>query len=134
MDSMWINRETYERLVTKAAQSEFLASALASAEKRAEDAERALQGERSAKDWQALQLISRVATKHGQYGLDYETPIPQAPPANGYTHEPTEIDYAKLEFYKQCARNAGKSEEDAQMRWEAEMRGEGLPIETEVEQ
>lgn len=131
---MWLRREIYERLVTEASQSKFLAAALASAEKRAADAESALQGERSAKDWLTLQLASRVITKHGQYGLDHAPPTPIEPNPKGYTHEPTEIDYAKLEFYKKCARDTGHDEQDAVNRWEAEMRGEGLPIELEAEQ
>lgn len=131
---MWLKREDYERLVTQAAQCQFMETALAAAEKRAEDAENALASERSAKDWLTLQLSSRVITKHGGYGLEHEPkPAPVFHP-QGYTHDPTEIDLAKLEFYKRCARDAGRDEEDAVMRWEAEMRGEGLPIELEAEQ
>ena len=65
------------------------------------------------------------------------TPL-EPPPVNhpkGYTHDPTEIDLAKLEYYKECARRAGHDEEDALAKWEAEMRGEGLRIEeSETEQ
>jgi len=131
---MWLSKSDYERLITLAAQSEFLSKALESAEKRAEDAEKALASERSSKDWLTLQLSSRLVTKSGQYGLDHEKPVPTPIPANGYTHEPTDVDYAKLEYYKTCAKNAGKDEQDAVMKWEAEMRGEGLQIETEAEQ
>lgn len=133
---MWLKREDYERLVTQSAQSEFLSKALESAEERAELAEHSLAAERSNKDWLTLQLASRVVTKHGQYGLDYEKPSEKPPVEHpkGYTHEPTEYDLAKLEFYKRCALEAGKDEEDAIQKWEAEMMGESLPIEYEAEQ
>lgn len=124
---MFVKREDYERLVTQAAKCQFLTTALAAATKRAEDAESALSSERGNKDWLTLQLASRVVTKHGQYGLEHEKPVKtEVPSPQGYTHDPTEIDLAKLEFYKKCAREAGKDEEDAVLKWEAEMRGEGL--------
>jgi hypothetical protein len=137
---MWLSKEAYERMLTQAAQSEFLSKALASAEKRAEDAESALASERGSKDWLMLQLSSRVITKHGQYGLDYEKPLPKgvdepkSPHPKGWLKEPDETDYAKLEYYKLCYRNAGMPEERAELRWEAEMRGENPPLECEVEQ
>lgn len=105
--------------------------------KRAVAAEDRLAEERASKDWMITQLTSRFVTKQGGYALDHEPPSKaELPPSRpkGYTHDPTEIDLAKLEFYKQCARSAGKDEDDAVMRWEAEMRGEGLPIEYEAEQ
>ena len=131
---MWIQRAIYENLVKQAAQSESLVKALQSAEKRAEDAESALASERSNKDWMISQLTSRFLTKQKSYGLDNEPPKiePESHP-KGYTHDPTTIDLAKLEYYKQCAVQAGKDEEDGVMRWEAEMRGEGLSIEMDTE-
>ena len=83
--------------------------------------------ERQSKDWLTLQLASRVITKHGGYGLD-EKPVPveAQPNPKGFIREPTYEDDAKLEFYKQCAVNAGKSIEDAVDKWEAEMRGETI--------
>ena len=110
---------------------------LSAALRRAVDAEKRLDAERSSKDWAILQLTSRFVTKQGGYALDTEPPAkiePNKGHPKGYTHEPTEIDYAKLEFYKRCAVEAGHDESDAERRWEAEMRGEGLPIEYEAEQ
>lgn len=132
---MFLRREDYERLVRLAAQAEFLQNALASAEQRAEDAEKALASERGNKDWLTLQLASRVVTKHGQYGLDHEAPKPvePIPVPQGFTHNPTELDYAKLDFYKKCYRDAGMDEEKAEERWNAEMRGEFVPLESESE-
>ena len=132
--SMWIKREDYERLVTQAAQCEPLKDSLAVALERARSAEDILAVERNAKDHLITQLTSRFLTKQGSYGLDHEPQPKPEPHPKGYTHEPSEYDLAKLEFYKQCARNAGKDEDDAVMRWEAEMRGESLPIESETEQ
>lgn len=99
--------------------------------RRAEAAEERLAAERQRHDWLALQLVSRVVTKHGGYGLDEVKAEPPAPHPRGFTHEPDDMDMAKLEFYKQCARDAGVEDpdSDAQRRWEAEMRGEELPIE-----
>ena len=125
---MWLSRADYERLLTQAAQSEFLANALKSAEKRAEDAESALASERSSKDWMVSQLTSRFLTKQQTYGLDDE-PRKAEPVSHpkGYTHEPSVIELAKLEYYKQCARDAGRPEEEGELIWEAEMRGESMP-------
>jgi hypothetical protein len=133
---MWLNKDDYERLTMLAAQSEFLIDARDKAEARALLAEQNLASERAGKDWLTVQLASRVVTKHGGYGLDHEAPSrtePQSHP-KGYTHEPTEMDLAKLDFYKKCAREADRDEEDAVQKWEAEMRGESLPIEYESEQ
>lgn len=97
-------------------------------------AEGQLAEERRAKDALVVQLASRVVTKHGGYGLDNPAPIPPAPEtANNYTHEPTEMDKAKLDYYKRQARAAGQPEELAQQIWEAELRGEQIvyPYETE---
>lgn len=130
---MFLKREDYERLVTQAAQCEFYKSAMELAVKRAEEAESALQGERSGKDWVVTQLASRLVTKSGQYGLDHKLEPPEPPEPSKYTHEPSDLDYAKLEYYKQCYRDAGLPEEKAEQRWEAEMRGMSLPLESEME-
>lgn len=87
-------------------------------------AESQLAIERQSKDWMVVQLASRLATKHGTYGLDHEAPKPLAPHPKQWTHEPSEVDLAKLEFYKKSYREAGKSEEEAEAIWETEMRGE----------
>ena len=116
---MWITRRELARLERE----------LKLALRRAERAEDLLAAERQAKDWLTLQLTSRVVTKQGGYGLESEPPPKQIEPQGhpqGYTHEPTDIDLAKLEWYKQCAVNAGKPEEDAVEKWEAEMRGQVL--------
>lgn len=104
---------------------------LSTALKRASDAENDLRAERQAKDWLTLQLSSRLVTKSGQYGLDHivpprttETTTTITPHPKRFTHEPTEIDFAKLEYYKECYRREGKSEDEAELLWEAEMRGE----------
>ena len=132
---MWLHKERYEELIKAAAQLELMVQGLAAAEKRAVAAEEALTAERAAKDWLAVQLASRVITKHGGYGLEQERAQPSpAPHPRGFTHEPTVMDLAKLEFYKQCAAAAGKDEQDAIDKWEQEMRGEELQIESEVEQ
>ena len=133
---MWISREDYERLVTEAAQCGPLKETLAVALERARSAEDILAVERNAKDWLITQLTSRFLTKQGSYGLDHEPrPVEPVNHPKGYTHDPTEIDLAKLEYYKECARRAGHDEEDGVAKWEAEMRGEGLRIEeSETEQ
>lgn len=104
---------------------------LAHAVRRADGAEKALADERQRHDWLILQLTNRVVTKHGGYGLEETKPVNEPPksPQKGYTHEPTVEDLDKLEYYKLCYRNAGMDEELAQTRWEAEMRGEFMPIE-----
>lgn len=97
--------------------------------KRASEAEQQLAAERQSKDWLLVQLTSRIVTKNGGYGLDHQPPEP-APsltrPANprGFIREPSDLDNAKLEYYKKSYREAGKSEEEAELIWEAEMRGE----------
>ena len=112
---MWVTRREIARLERE----------LKHALQRAESAEQSLAAERQAKDWLTLQLASRVITKHGGYGLEHEPVKPEVvQPPNGFIRQPTEIDEAKLEFYKRCAREAGKPEEDAIERWQAEMRGE----------
>lgn len=113
---MWLSRRELARLERE----------LKNALQRAAEAEHRLDAERQAKDWLTLQLSSRLVTKTGGYGLDHEMPKSAAatPHPRNYTHEPSDIDYAKLEYYKQCAANVGRSEEDAVQRWEAEMRGE----------
>ena len=103
---------------------------LTNAVKRANDAEERLQSERASKDWMIQQLTSRFVTKQGLYGLDNQ-PTPLAPtPAHpkGFLRDPTPEDEAKLEYYIRCAINADipNPEEDATMRWEAEMRGESI--------
>jgi hypothetical protein len=116
---MWVSRSELRRLLAQ----------ISAAESRAKRAEEALAAERQSKDWLTLQLTSRLVTKSGQYGLDHEKSEPSQPSSphphpRGYTRDPTEIDLAKLEWYKQCAVAAGKDEDDALMKWEAEMRGE----------
>lgn len=125
---MWITTRELRRLERE----------LAQAVKRAEDAEDRLASERQAKDWLTLQLASRLATKHGGYGLDHLPPESQvdvkSPHPKGYIRDPDEIDTAKLEYYKKCYRDEGKSEDDAVKIWEAEMRGETPTYEYEQEQ
>lgn len=114
---MWISRREIARLERE----------LKSALQRAADAEERLQSERSSKDWMIQQLTSRFIAKQGLYGLDSEKVVPQPHP-KGFLREPTPEDEAKLEYYIRCAHNAGipNAEEDATMRWEAEMRGESI--------
>jgi hypothetical protein len=92
--------------------------------KRAAVAEDRLAAERAAKDWAILQLTSRFIVKQGAYGLDAEPPQPTPSDPRRFVRLPTEEDDAKLEYYKQCYREAGKSEDEAVVLWEAEMRGE----------
>ena len=123
---MWISRRGLVRLERE----------LSRAIRRAEAAEQALAAERQGKDWLTVQLASRIVTKHGGYGLAHEPPPPAPPPQphpRGFVRDPTEIDYAKLEYYRQCARQAGKSEEEAEHIWEAEMRGESVRYEYDDE-
>src|SRR5690242_13137111 len=131
---MWLPRAEYQRLVEQAARCQFVEQACQLAEARTEEAEKQLAAERAAKDWMVTQLTSRFVTKQGGYGLDH-APQPVMPTAHpkGYTHEPSEMDMAKLEYYKDCARAAGVDEGDAIEKWEAEMRGESLVIEAEAE-
>ena len=111
---MWVSRRELARLERE----------LSEALRRAKAAEDALCAERQSKDWIVTQLASRVVTKHGGYGLDHDPPKPQQPHPKQWTHEPNEVDLAKLEYYKECYRAAGKSEQEAEMIWETEMRGE----------
>jgi len=123
---MWVSRAEMRRLLQQ----------VAAAETRAQRAEDALAAERASKDWLTVQLASRVVTKHGQYGLDHAAPTKEPPPPAipaGFTHVPDERDYAKLEWYKQLARQRGESEDYAEKIWEAEMRGEPLPYQVEVD-
>ncbi len=101
---------------------------LARAIKRADEAEERLAAERQRHDWQSLQLVSRVVTKHGGYGLEETQAEPVVPQPNpkGFTHEPTPEDIDVLDFYKRAAAEAGKDESDAMQKWEAHMRGENL--------
>lgn len=89
-----------------------------------------LASERQNANWTILQLTSRVVTKHGGYGLDYE-PQPKEIPAtvnpSGYTHEPTQQDYDYLEWLKSEAKTYGRPESEAIAYWEARMRGE-MPV------
>ena len=92
--------------------------------------------ERQGKDWLVTQLASRVVTKHGQYGLDHEKPKEIEVPAHpqGFIREPTEMDLIRLQQYQKWAREAGvpNADEDAQARWEAEMRGETVQYSDEA--
>lgn len=125
---MWITRRELARLERE----------LSVALRRAERAEESLASERASKDWLVTQLTSRVVTKHGGYGLEHEAPLRQSPPVNprGFIRDPTDADDAKLDYYKRCFAEAGKSEDEAVALWEAEMRGESpaYPYESEVEQ
>jgi hypothetical protein len=121
---MWLSKREIARLERE----------LSAALQRAKAAEDALAAERQAKDWLVLQLASRVITKHGGYGLDHEPSPPKVVEPQRFVRQPTEIDLAKLEYYKQCAAAAGKPEEDAVQKWEAEMRGESIAYEYESEQ
>jgi len=111
---------------------------LSAALKRATDAEDRLNSERQRKDAAILELASRVVTKHGGYGLRSSVPEVEspAPHPQRFTHEPTEADLAKLDYYINEYRKVGKSEEEARAIWEMEMRGETpvYPYESEVEQ
>jgi hypothetical protein len=111
---MWISRRELKRLLTQ----------VATTESRARGAEDTLAAERQRHDWAMLQLTSRFVVKQGLYGLDHEPspPVPSDP--RRFVRLPTEEDDAKLEYYKQCYREAGKSEDEAVVLWEAEMRGE----------
>lgn len=123
---MWVTKRELARLERE----------LSRATKRAEDAEERLAAERARHDWQALQLTSRLVTKHGGYGLEETKPEPVEPKQNpkGFIHEPTPEDLDMLNFYKACAAEAGLDEQDAITKWEAHMRGEALTVEYEAEQ
>ncbi len=118
---MWVTKRELARLERE----------LARAIKRADEAEERLAAERQRHDWQSLQLVSRVVTKHGGYGLDEIKTEPVEPKQHpkGFTHEPTQEDMDMLNFYKVCAADAGLDEQDAVRKWEAKMRGEDLFIE-----
>src|SRR5262249_39565656 len=100
---------------------------------RAKDAEERLSAERQRHDWQTLQLVSRLVTKHGGYGLEETKPEPPAPHPKGFTHEPTQEDLDVLEYYKTCAEEAGLPEEKATEWWETRMRGEPVYVDTDHE-
>jgi len=122
---MWVSKSEMRRLLAQ----------ISTAESRAQRAEDTLAAERARHDWKDLQLLNRAVTKNGGYALDHEKSEPALPTPHprGFTHEPTDIDLAKLEWYKQCAVNAGKDEDDAVLKWEAEMRGEQLTYNYEDE-
>lgn len=111
---MWVSRREWARHQRE----------LQTALKRAEQAEKDLASERQSKDWLMLQLASRLVTKSGQYGLDHEPLVKRVESPRRFVQEPSELDLARLEYYKQCFRNDGKSEDEAEALWEAEMRGE----------
>jgi hypothetical protein len=119
----WISRAELRRLLQQ----------VAAAEQRAQKAEDALAAERQAKDWMVTQLTSRFVTKQGSYGLDHKPPEPITPHPKQFIREPTEIDLVKLEYYKKCARNAGRDEQGAIDIWEAEMRGETITFQYDDE-
>lgn len=123
---MWVSRRELARLERE----------LKAALRRAGDAERRLEGERSRHDWTTLQLTSRFVVKQGLYGLDHEPPQPVPPDPRKFIRVPTEEDDAKRAYYINCFREAGKTEEEAVAIWEAEMRGEHVtyPYESEAEQ
>lgn len=134
---MWLSRADYQRLVTQAAQSDLLAKA----EARAEAAESALVVERQRVDKLNLAVMDFGATKSGSLAISARTePPPKVEPhPKGYLHEPDETELAKLEYYKQCCRTAGRSEDEALVYWEAELRGEhpallGVTAESDAEQ
>ena len=121
---MWVTKRELARLERE----------LSSALRRAEGAEDKLAVERQRHDWLILQLTNRVVTKHGGYGLEETKAEPESKThPKGFIREPDEIDDAKLEYYRQCYRDAGLDETKALERWEAEMRGEHVPFENEME-
>lgn len=130
----WVNQRYLDRLesdLTAALQRAEVSESRLAAERERLDG--LLAAERQSKDWLTVQLASRVVTKHGQYGLDHEKSVAVEPQPSRYTHEPTEMDYARLEFYKRDAQRVGATEEDAQARWEAEMRGNPIPVAYEMD-
>lgn len=91
--------------------------------------------ERQAKDFLTLQLASRVVTKNGGYALEVEPKSSEPTPhPKGYAREPNDQDLARLEHYKRCYLEAGKSEDEAEAIWEAEMRGENVTYPYEQEE
>jgi hypothetical protein len=138
---MWISRDAYQQLVTQAAQCDLLSAALAKAETRAETAEAALIAERARVDKLNLAVMDYGATKSGSIAISsrVEPPPKVEPHPKGYLHEPDEVELAKLEWYKQKCREAGRNEDEATAYWEAEMRGEhpallGAAMDSEAEQ
>src|SRR5260370_256179 len=123
---MWLSRENYERFVTQAARCGMLVEALAKAETRAESAESALVAERARVDKLNLAFMDYGSPKSGSLAISarVEPPQPSPPHPKGYTHEPDEVELAKLEYYIKCCREAGRDESEATAYWEAEMRGE----------
>jgi hypothetical protein len=126
---MWISAAEYKRME----------SALAAALRRAETAETRLAderkrlddivaSERQSKDWLTLQMASRLVQKAGQYGLGHVPGETSEPPPHpkGYLREPNEVDRIRLAAYIKWATEAGVAnpKEEAQQRWDAEMRGE----------
>lgn len=101
-----------------------------------ERADKIVAAERHSKDFLVLQLASRVVTKHGGYGLEAEPKPTEPPPPHPkkFIREPNEQDLARLDYYKQCYRQADKSEDEAEAIWEREMRGEQVTYEYEQEQ
>jgi len=124
---MWITRRELARLERE----------LSVARRRAEDAERRLDAERSRHDWTTLQLTSRFVVKQGVYGLDYERPEPASVSSDPrkFTQPLSVEDKAKREYYVRCFVEAGRSEEEAIDLWEREIRGEQVryPYEEQME-
>jgi hypothetical protein len=117
---MWLSRRELARLERE----------LNAALQRAKGAEDALAAERQRHDWLILQLTNRVVTKHGGYGLEEAKPEPVEPNPKGFTREPTQEDIDVLNFYKNCAAEAGLDDAKATEWWEAHMRGEAIPAES----
>lgn len=133
----WISQRSLDRLerdlLSTLQRAERAEQALAAERQRADDI---VAGERQSKDYLILQLASRVVQKHGGYALEAEPKPTEPPPPHpkGFIREPNEHDNARLDWYKKCYLEAGKSEEEAQAVWEAEMRGEVVKYEYEQEQ
>ena len=132
----WLSKRDLDRLerdlLHALGRAEKAEAALIEERRRADEL---IASERQAKDFLTLQLASRVITKHGGYGLEAEPKATEpASHPKGYVREPNEQDAARLDYYKQCYREAGKSEDEAQAVWEAEMRGEAVTYEYEQEQ
>ena len=117
---MWITRREISRLERE----------LSEARQRATSAESRLEGERARVDKLTVAVMDYGATKSGSIAISSRTePPPKIEPhPKGYLHEPDETELAKLEWYKSCCREAGRSEEEAVAFWEAEMKGEHPPL------
>lgn len=99
--------------------------ALAKAEARTAELEAKLEAERDVNRRRETELLDRVLTAAGRYGLSPEAhQTASSRPAQPSPRTLSALDEARLAAYIQAAKQAGKTEHDARRLFEMELRGE----------